>query len=129
VTIADTKKQLLHVLGDPENRVIALTGKWGTGKTHLWKDIKEDSNEAYMQKALYASLFGLSSIDQVKRKLMETAIYGSESKSKLVKGLRAFVKEGAFAASKQYQSVNVINDLTISLMAPQAVSEQADRHR
>ena len=60
----------------------------------------------------------LTSIDQIKRKLMETAIYGSESKGKLLKGLRAFVKEGPVATSKQWQTVNVINDLTISLMAP-----------
>ena len=79
MTIANTKMQLLNVLSDSDNKVIALTGKWGTGKTHLWNDIKEDSNEAYMQKALYVSLFGLSSIDQVKRKLIDQEIQLSTS--------------------------------------------------
>ncbi len=74
MTIADTKKQLLHVFRDSDNKVIALTGKWGTGKTHLWTEIKGESDDAFVQKALYASLFGLSSINQVKRKLIETAI-------------------------------------------------------
>lgn len=73
MTIANTKTQLLNVLSDADNKVIALTGKWGTGKTYLWNDIKRNSDDAFVQKALYASLFGLSSIDQVKRKLIETA--------------------------------------------------------
>ena len=57
MTIADTKEQLLHVLSDTDNKVIALTGKWGTGKTHMWNDIKRKSDDAYVQKVLYASLF------------------------------------------------------------------------
>jgi hypothetical protein len=36
----------------------------------------------------------------------------------LLKGLRAFVKEGAFVVSKQYQTVKVINDFTNSFSAP-----------
>lgn len=71
-----------------------------------------------MQKVLIAFLFELSSINQVKRKLMDTATYGSKSKGRLVKGLSAFVKEGAVSTSKQLETVDVINDLTIILMAP-----------
>ena len=35
MTIANTKTQLLHVLSDSDNKVVALTGKWGTGNMHL----------------------------------------------------------------------------------------------
>lgn len=118
MTIAQTKEQLLHVLGDTDNKVIALTGKWGTGKTYLWDDIKDDSGDACVQKALYASLFGLSSIDQVKRKLIETAITGSESHGDLMDGLTSFFKAGVTAASQYYPALSAINDLNLSLMAP-----------
>ena len=118
MTIGNTKAQLLHVLGDTDNRVIALTGKWGTGKTHLWNDIKHGSDDAYVQKALYASLFGLSSTDQVKRKLIETAITGSESHGGLIDGLTSFFKAGVNAACQYYPALSAINDLNLSLIAP-----------
>lgn len=118
MTIAKTKEQLRYVLSDTDNKVIALTGKWGTGKTHLWNDINRESDDAYVKKALYASLFGLSSIDQVKRKLIETAITGSESHGDLMDGLTSFFKAGVNAASQYYPALSAINDLNLSLMAP-----------
>src|SRR3546814_13528218 len=69
-----TKKQLIELLGNADSKVIALSGRWGTGKTHLWSEVKAESEKSEIKKALYVSLFGLSSIDQVKRKLMEGAL-------------------------------------------------------
>jgi len=33
--------KLNQLLFDRENRVIALTGKWGTGKTYLWETVNK----------------------------------------------------------------------------------------
>lgn len=33
MSLNDTKAHLLELLGDDENHVIALSGKWGTGKS------------------------------------------------------------------------------------------------
>ena len=67
MSLKKTKDQLIKLLGQPDNTVIALSGKWGTGKTHLWNEVKDESGDDSVKKALYVSLFGLSSVDQVKR--------------------------------------------------------------
>lgn len=74
MSLARTKEQLKKLLSCTENSVIALSGKWGTGKTYLWKEIQSQSDDINVQNALYVSLFGLSSIEQVKRKLIESSI-------------------------------------------------------
>lgn len=79
MSIKKTKEQLLQLLNQRDNSVIALSGKWGSGKTHLWDDVKKCSSDVKVKSSLYVSLFGLSSVDQIKRKLIETAIPGAES--------------------------------------------------
>ena len=79
MSLKNTKEQLILLLSNTDNNVIALSGKWGTGKTHLWNEVKDKSGDEKVKKALYVSLFGQSSIDQIKRKLIETAIPGVDS--------------------------------------------------
>lgn len=74
MSLDTTKKHLVELLGDPGNKVIALSGKWGTGKSHLWRAVKADSNDERVKTALYVSLFGLISMDQVKLKIVQSAI-------------------------------------------------------
>ena len=74
MSLSRTKERLVRLLGQGDNSVIALSGKWGTGKTHLWNEVKDSSEDQKVKDALYVSLFGLSSVDQVKRKLIESAI-------------------------------------------------------
>lgn len=98
MSLKKTKKQLIHLLGEADNRVIALSGKWGTGKTHLWNEVKSESEDERIKSSLYVSLFGLSSIDQVKRKLIETAIPGLDSRGGMFDGLTNLFKVGVKAA-------------------------------
>jgi hypothetical protein len=74
MSLTTTKTHLVQVLEDQENKVVALSGKWGTGKSHLWRQVKQGSNDEKIRAALYVSLFGLSSIDQVKLKIVQSAI-------------------------------------------------------
>ncbi|MBN3846094.1 NTPase KAP [Paraburkholderia sp. Ac-20342] len=74
MSLKSTKAQLIHVLADQENKVVALSGKWGTGKSHLWRQVKEESKDGKVNAALYVSLFGLSNIEQVKLKIVQSAI-------------------------------------------------------
>lgn len=74
MSLTTTKKHLVELLGDSGNRVIALSGKWGTGKSHLWRTVKADSQDVRVQNALYVSLFGLINMDQVKLKIVQSAI-------------------------------------------------------
>lgn len=74
MTLSTTRRHLVDLLGDPDNKVIALSGKWGTGKSHLWRAVKADSKDERVKAALYVSLFGLVSMDQVKLKIVQSAI-------------------------------------------------------
>lgn len=63
MTLSTTRGHLVDLLDDPGNKVIALSGKWGTGKSHLWRAVKADSKDERVKAALYVSLFGLVSMD------------------------------------------------------------------
>lgn len=118
MSLKKTKEQLVQLLGQPDNCVIALSGKWGTGKTHLLNEIKDEADDDNVKDALYVSLFGLSSIDQVKRKLIESAIPGVESHGGLFDSLKNLFKTSVNAASEHYKALAAINDLNMLLMAP-----------
>ncbi|MBV8619990.1 MAG: NTPase KAP, partial [Curvibacter sp.] len=79
MSLKDTKVQLARLIGDPEIKVLALSGKWGTGKTHLWSEVRQSSKDDKVKSAIYASLFGLSSVDQIKRKLLGEIVPQIES--------------------------------------------------
>lgn len=106
------------MLRQDENSVIALSGKWGTGKTHLWNEIKDASDDEKVKKALYVSLFGLSSVDQVKRKLIESAIPGVDSHGGVFDGIKSLFNAGVTAASQHYKAMAALKDLNVLLMAP-----------
>jgi hypothetical protein len=116
-----TKKQLVDLLGRTDDQVIALSGKWGTGKTHLWKEVREEATDNRVRDALYVSLFGLSSIDQVKRKLMEGALPSAALGGGRLEVLKNLLKGGVTAAASHYKALAAINDLNLLLMAPVAL--------
>ena len=118
MSLKKTKDQLIRLLGQADNNVIALSGNWGTGKTHLWTEVKKESGEANVKDALYVSLFGLSSVDQVKRKLIETAIPGVESHGGLFDGIKSLFGTGVKVLSTHYKALAALNDLNVLLMAP-----------
>jgi hypothetical protein len=118
VSLEKTREQLIRLLTEDESRVIALSGKWGTGKTYLWNDVKNKSIDDKVKKALYVSLFGLSTVDQIKRKLIESAIPGLESHGGILDGIKNLFGTGVKALSAHYKALAAINDLNLLLMAP-----------
>jgi hypothetical protein len=118
VVLEKTKKQLIRLLSEADSSVIALSGKWGTGKTHLWLEVKKESSDEKVKNALYVSLFGLSSVDQIKRKLIEMAIPGVESHGGVFDGIKSFFNVGVKALSAHYKALAAINDMNLLLMAP-----------
>lgn len=105
MSLARTKEQVKKLLSYTENSVIALSGKWGTGKTHLWKEVQSQSDDINVQNALYVSLFGLSSIEQVKRKLIESSIPGAEEHQGMLGGIKHIWDLGVKVVSEHYKSV------------------------
>lgn len=118
VSLKKTKDQLVKLLRQADNNVIALSGNWGTGKTHLWNEVKSESRDANVKNALYVSLFGLSSVDQFKRKLIETAIPGVESHGGLFDGIKSLFGTGVKVLSTHYKALAALNELNVLLMAP-----------
>lgn len=102
-----SKAQLSHLLQNKDNKVLALSGKWGTGKTHLLREVRDASTDQAVKKALYISLFGLSNMNQVKLKIVQDALPNAQKEPamwrKVTDGVRATKKvlisiHGAFSA-------------------------------
>ncbi|GLH50590.1 P-loop NTPase fold protein [Pseudomonas lactis] len=74
MTIESCKQNFLLTLNSHENRVIALSGKWGTGKTHLWRQVQKESNDEAIQNAAVVSLFGVSSLNELKTKVAQALL-------------------------------------------------------
>lgn len=70
------------------------------------------------------SLFGLSSVDQVKRKLIEAAVPGVESHGGIFDGLKNLFNAGIKAASEHYKALAALNDLNVLLMAPVVLKDK-----
>jgi hypothetical protein len=81
MTLKSTKDHLLQLLADQDNKVIAMSGKWGTGKSHLWREVKSVSTDEAVKGALYVSLFGLSDMNQIKLKVVQSALPSAEEHS------------------------------------------------
>jgi hypothetical protein len=70
-TYENVKNSLIAILSDPDHKVSALRGKWGTGKTFLWKSIA--NHATYTTKPpIYVSLFGVKSIKELKLRIIES---------------------------------------------------------
>jgi hypothetical protein len=113
-----TKEHLAQLLCDTDNKVIALSGQWGSGKTYLWNEVKSEASDDKIKKALYVSLFGQSSIDQVKRKLIESAIPIAESHSGKLDALKQLLRTGVKIGAEHYKGLAALNDLNLLFMAP-----------
>jgi hypothetical protein len=118
MSLKETKEHLLELLGDADNKVIALSGKWGTGKTHLWGEVMTESKDEAVNGALYVSLFGLSGIDQVKRKLIESVAPGAEAHPKIWETAKQAVSSGLKVLEGFHKGFATLNDLNLLLLAP-----------
>jgi hypothetical protein len=102
VTLSKAKANLLQILTDEDNKVIALSGRWGTGKSHLWREVRASSKDSAIEGSLYVSLFGLTSMDQVKVKIVQSAIPKAEDDPTTWDRL----KKSWSAASKVLESIH-----------------------
>ncbi len=96
MSMALAKVNLEALLADREVRVMALSGKWGTGKSHMWKSLRNASSDSEMKTALYVSLFGVATVGELKLKLGQSAVPLLEKK-----GPRADAVKGAINTAKQ----------------------------
>jgi hypothetical protein len=77
-----TRQQVIEALSDSDSRVLALTGRWGTGKSYLWKQVQASTSDEAIGAALYVSLFGVRTVPEAKLKLVQAALRQRNSKGK-----------------------------------------------
>ena len=71
------KEAVSDFLTKPDPKVIAIKGKWGTGKTYTWQKIIElinKSNALMKERYAYVSLFGVDSLDKLQFSIFEKTV-------------------------------------------------------
>jgi hypothetical protein len=115
MSLKSTQNQLERLLVDQDNKVIALSGKWGTGKSFMWNEVKKSSADKKVNGALYVSLFGLSGVDQVKMKLIQSAMPALDAKPALWKSVKQTVNSSIKVLEGFHKGFAALNDLGLVL--------------
>lgn len=73
MTIEACENALRQALLDKSNKVIALSGRWGTGKSYLVTNVLDElaQKDNSFRKHIYVSLFGVASLHAMRAKLAE----------------------------------------------------------
>lgn len=124
MSLKTTQDQLIQLLDDEENKVIALSGKWGTGKSFMWDQIKKQSGNDKVKGALYASLFGVSTVDQIKLKLIQSSAKSTkDGTSVILKTMGQTYKTAVKTLEGFHKGFAGLNDVGL-LIAPVMLRER-----
>lgn len=75
MSVQITKAILRDFLSNSETDVLALTGAWGTGKTHAWREaLMEHKEKIKFKRYCYVSLFGINSMTELRMALFMKSI-------------------------------------------------------
>lgn len=70
MSVQTTKSVLHDFLTNGHNDVLALTGAWGTGKTHIWREaLQAHKTNIRFKQYCYVSLFGINSMSELRMAL------------------------------------------------------------
>lgn len=117
MSLKSTKEQLIRLLDDEDNKVIALSGKWGTGKSFMWDEVKKASEDEKVKNALYASLFGLSTMEQIKMKLIQSAMPALEANPGSLDVAKQMFSSSVKVLQGFHRGFNALNDIGL-IIAP-----------
>ncbi|CAB5281431.1 hypothetical protein IST455A_00831 [Burkholderia multivorans] len=113
MTIKQAKTQLISLINNVDLKVFALVGAWGTGKTHLWNEIRAESHDEIIQGARYVSLFGLKDINQLKLKVVQSALPVGGDSNSLTEALMTTWKTGVDALKKVHAGFSALDELAL----------------
>lgn len=92
--VENLEKRFLELVDTKKPWAIALTGEWGIGKTHFWKDFYEKNHKDLgVSKYSYVSLFGIDSIDALKFEIA-LSTHATTQKKDYATGLKSLFKKG-----------------------------------
>ena len=123
MTLARCKQNLIDLLADADNRVIALSGKWGTGKSHLWMDVQKVSNDKQVKDAVYASLFGSRSISELKLRIAQGVLPRLEAGGALVESIRSSYTAAKKVLKGIHSSFSALDELAL-VAAPMMIKDR-----
>lgn len=120
------ENKLKDLITNESSFAVALTGDWGIGKTHFWKDF-HDKNRDFLEgnKYAYISLFGIDSLESLKLAIATEAHKTTESDSlldtditKALKKIFSFVGGGSSSATTGDLrfGINIGNKLVTNLI-------------
>jgi hypothetical protein len=116
-SISNIEKRLHDLLKDTKPKIIAIKGKWGTGKTYFWKDfIKRKIKNIALKKYAYVSLFGVKELMQLKREIFVNS-GNSQTASTLKKHTPAIKTVGATFFDKISSQIPLIKEVGINFGA------------
>jgi hypothetical protein len=118
---AAIKSQLQELLSDPDNSVVALSGDWGTGKTHLWSEVAKDFRDG--TKPLYVSLFGSRSTQDLQVQIVQAASSISDPRiTEALSGTKKFV--GAVLQKVGYGWASGVVEALTAFVIPKLLSNR-----
>lgn len=77
MTTAIVEAEIARFLGSPHEEVLCISGDWGIGKTYAWKEYlraAELSGSIALGRYAYVSLFGLSSLADLRNAITENTV-------------------------------------------------------
>jgi hypothetical protein len=92
---------MLADLGDRTAQVIVLKGAWGCGKSYLWAHQVVPQLAAAKVTVVTTSLFGVSSVDELRNRLATGAMFAAPSMVKNTEDRFATLKQVGGGAAKQ----------------------------
>lgn len=116
MSVEKTKKVIRNFLLNGSPEVLSIKGDWGVGKTYFWNDaIKQAKGEPNFcrENYCYVSLFGMTSVDQLKTNIFETYEHRSEigngfSWNNLMKRLPRYIDTSSKAISSIVGTVGYV---------------------
>ena len=92
--VENLEKRFLELVDTKKPWAIALTGEWGIGKTHFWKEFyKKNHKDLGVSKYSYVSLFGVDSIDALKFEIA-LSTHATTQQKDYATGLKSIFKKG-----------------------------------
>ena len=75
MSVTQVQQALTDFATAAEDRAVVLKGEWGTGKTHLWRQVVLKKRDVFKSASYsYVSLFGLNSLQDLKQALYENKV-------------------------------------------------------
>jgi len=113
MTLDATKVALEAAIADSQNRTIAMSGPWGTGKSFLWQRVREKSRDPQVGKAVYVSLFGVSDMATLKLKLLQSALPVGGENAALTNAVKGIISGGRKLLTSFSSKFGALDELAV----------------